>query len=498
MSEVIDSYDYVRILEDDASELLTYSVVEPEFSPEERRVVDNPAEFMGDYKSILSRLEFLRTSTEKEEFLGEYIRKHLEDKNISPGNREIIVSLVMDKIFFGYGKIGPMMRDDHLEEIMVNGVDIPIFIVHRKHGMCLTNIRYESKEELYELIGWLSKNSGRHIDEKTPLLDGHMPDGSRANVVISPASPKGPVITIRKFRRQPFTILDLIEKKSLDSGLAAFLWVCIEGFGIHPCNILIAGGSGSGKTTFLNALTMFTPQYERVITLEDTLELNFDFLKNWVALEASPSLISKGEGKIDMQTLVENSLRMRPDRIILGEIRGAEAQTIFVAMDIGLNGSMGTIHSNTAKETTIRLTSEPMNLPIVMFPLLDLIVVVNRRYDKNRGIIRRVTEVGEVAGLEGDVVQIGEIYKLNPKTEEIARTKYPILLTEKIARRCMLTKQQVNMEILKRKFVLEAMIKRGIRDEKEIIKLFQQYHNNADAVLLKLGIAERMHAKKPQ
>jgi archaeal flagellar protein FlaI len=159
---------------------------------------------------------------------------------------------------------------------------------------------------------------------------------------------------------------------------------------------------------------------------------------------------------------------------------------------------MGTIHSNTAKETTIRLTSEPMNLPIQMFPLLDLIVVANRRYDKNVGLIRRVTEVGEIAGLEGEVVQIGQIYKLNPKTEEIGRTEYPILVTEKIANRCRLSKQQVTFEIVKRRCVLESMIKHGIRSEADVIKTFQDYHKNPDSVLLKLGVADMLRSQHTQ
>ena len=496
MPEVIDSYEYIQIVRDKEHELPVYVVKKPELSPEERAIVDNPKDLMGDYLSVINRLEIFRTSTEKEEFLSRYIKSHVKDKRISFHNLNRIVSMIMDKIFFGYGRLGPLMRDDNLEEIMINGFEVPVFVIHRKHGMCLTNIRYENHEDITELIGWLAKNAGREIDEKNPLLDGHMPDGSRANVVISPASPKGPVITIRRFRRTPFTILDLIQMKSISSELAAFLWVCVEGFGIHPCNVLIAGGSGSGKTTFLNALTMFIPHYERVITIEDTLELNFDFLKNWVALEANPSLI-KRTSEVDMQVLVENSLRMRPDRVIVGEVRGKEAETLFVAMDIGLNGSMGTIHSNNAKETTIRLTSEPMNLPIRMFPLLDLIVVMNRHYDKEMGLIRRVTEVGEVAGLEGDVVQIGHIYKWNAKTDDISRTEYPILLTEKIGRQCRLTKKQVNMEVLKRKLVLEAMIKKGIRGESDVIAIFQEYHRNPDSVLSKLGIKEIIPTNRP-
>lgn len=498
MTEVLDSYGYIEIVRSSESDLPIYRVKEPKFSPSELGIVEKPENLMGDYKSILARLDIFRTTKDKESFLDSYIREHLKDRNILPENMDRIVSMIMDKIFFGYGKIGPLIRDDNLEEIMINGLEVPVFVVHRRLGMCITNLKYESPEEINELITWISRNAGRNISEKTPLLDGHMPDGSRANMVVSPVSPKGPAITIRRFRRTPFTILDLIEMKSITSELAAFLWVCVEGFGIHPCNILIAGGSGSGKTTLLNALAMFIPQYERIVTIEDTLELNFDFLKNWVALEANPSLVQRTENLIDMQTLVENSLRMRPDRVILGEIRGVEAETFFVAMDIGLNGSMGTIHANTAKETTIRLTSEPMNLPVRMFPLLDLIVVMNRRYDKKTGLVRKVTEVGEVAGLEGEVVQIGQIYKLNPKTEEISRTEYPILLTEKIASRCRLSKQQVNFEVIKRRLVLEAMLKRGIRDDEEVIRMFQDYHKNPDAVTLKLGIADMIHSTSTQ
>jgi flagellar protein FlaI len=489
MPEVIDSYGYVQITSSDGYELPVYMVKEPDLSQEEKAIVDNPKGLMGDYLSVIERLEIFRTSIEKEEFLDRYIRTQLKGKNISAEHLDRIVSMIMDKIFFGYGKLGPLMRDDHLEEIMVNGIDMPFFIVHRKHGMCLTNLRYENHEDINELISWVAKNAGREITEKSPLLDGHMPDGSRANVVISPASPKGPAITIRRFRRTPFTIIDLIDMKSISSELAAFLWVCVEGFGVHPCNILIAGGSGSGKTTVLNALTMFIPHYERIITVEDTLELNFDFMKNWVALEANPSLIERAKG-VDMQILVENSLRMRPDRVIVGEVRGREAETLFIAMDIGLNGSMGTIHSNNAKETTIRLINEPMNLPVGMFPLLDLIIVMNRHYTKDSGVIRRLTEAGEIAGLEGEVVQIGQIYRWNPKEDTITRTEYPILLLERIARRCRLTKKQVSTEVVKRKLVLEAMLRGGIRREDDVINILHEYHKNPSAVLSKLGISK--------
>jgi len=289
-----------------------------------------------------------------------------------------------------------------------------------------------------------------------------MPDGSRANVAISPAAPYGPTITIRKFKSMPYNVIDLIEFGSLSSELAAFLWVAVEGFGISPCDLLISGGSGSGKTTLLNALAMFIPIHERIVTVEDTLELNFSFMKNWIPLEASSYFFEK-DSAIDMHLLLKNSLRMRPDRVIVGEVRGEEAETFLVAMDIGLDGSMCTIHANNARETTVRLLEEPMSVPIRMIPLIDLIVVANRIYDRRKGTIRRVVQVAEISGVEKDVVQMGDIYKWDIRDDQIKRTEFPIMVKEKIARKCGITKKALNTEIYIREKILLYMLKNNIR-----------------------------------
>ncbi len=487
MPEVLDSYGAVKIMKDEESNLPMYIVLSPKFSDEEAEIIKNPKAIVTDYNDVIKKLEAFRTEKEREEFLRRYLEVQLGQKNISPENLNRIVSIIIDDVFLGYGRIGPLMRDENLEEIMINGMQIPIFVVHKKHGMCMTNIEYENYDPINELIGWLSKYSGRKIDESTPLLDAHMPDGSRANVAIPPASPTGPAITIRKFKKSPYNIIDLILLKSISTDLAAFLWVCVEGFGIHPCNILFAGGSGSGKTTLFNALAMFIPSSERIVTIEDTLELNLEFMDNWVALEATPSVIVKTT-RLDMHTLIENSLRMRPDRVLVGEIRGIEAESLFVAMDIGLNGSMGTIHSNNARETTIRLIDEPMNLPVRMFPLLDLIVVMNRYYDRKRGVIRRVTEVGEIGGIEGDVVQVGGIYKWNMEKDLICRTEYPILLEEKIANKCKLTRKELDIELYVREKILEYMVVNNIRDNKTVIEIIQKYYKDPKSIMSKIRL----------
>ncbi len=482
MPELLDSYGNVKIMEGDGDQIPYYISLTPELTEEEKKVISEARNFIGDYKKITAELEKIHSSVEKEEFLRNYLKEQIKGRNVSAENLEYVVSTVMDDIFLGYGRLGPLMRDEMLEEIMVNGVNNPVFVVHRKHGMCVTNVNFESHEPLEDLIHWLANYVGRELNEESPLLDAHMPDGSRANVAIPPAAPYGPAVTIRKFKKTPYNILDLIELGSMSSELAAFLWVCVEGFGLSPVDLLIAGGAGSGKTTLLNALAMFIPKTERVVTVEDTLELNFEFIENWVPLEASPTVTDLSH-RLSMHSLLKNSLRMRPDRVIVGEVRGQEAETLFVAMDIGLDGSMCTLHANNSRETTIRLMDEPMNVPIRMIPLLNLIVVMNRIFDRKRGMMRRITQVSEVSGVEGEVVQLGDIFYYDINSDQVKRTDYPILLTEKIAKDCGITKKRLNTELLIREKVLQYMMAKGIRDNDAVQNFFQKYHRNPKRVI---------------
>lgn len=215
-------------------------------------------------------------------------------------------------------------------------------------------------------------------------------------------------MTIRKFRKDPLTVVDLINFKTISSHLAGFLWVCVDGLGVKPCNAIIAGGTGSGKTTTLNTVISFTPPRERIITIEDTLELQLPH-DHVLRMETRPPNI-EGKGELDMDTLVKNSLRQRPDRVIVGEVRGKEAITLFTALNMGHSG-FGTLHSNTARETITRLTNPPMNVPNIMIPALEFIIMQNRMYRSEGGSIRRVTEVAEIVGMEEGNVQLNRVFE---------------------------------------------------------------------------------------
>ncbi len=247
----------------------------------------------------------------------------------------------------GYGLIDELIKDDNLEEIMIVGPKKPVYVFHREFEMMLTNIEFFSEQEVEELLNKIAREVGRRVDVASPLLDARLLDGSRVNATIPPASISGGTLTIRKFRQDPYSIIDLIRMGTLSSEAAAFLWVAVEGMSTKPANILISGGTGSGKTTLLNVLASFVPDRERIITIEDTAELNLP-IKHWIRLESRPPGL-EGTGELKMDILTKNSLRMRPDRILVGEIRHEEAFTLFTAMNTGHDGAL-------AKGTLIQLS----------------------------------------------------------------------------------------------------------------------------------------------
>lgn len=366
--------------------------------------------------------------------------------------------------------------DDDLEELMINGSD-KIFVFHRKFGMCKLNISLEENTILV-LIKRVAFSSGKTFDAKNPILDTRLPDGSRVNAVIGNLSKFGVSLTVRKFSQIPLTILDLIENKTISSELASFLWVLVDGGGNFQKNILIVGGTASGKTTLLNVLANFSRLHERIVSIEDTLEISLLSRDNWVALEAKSN---SGE-EITMDDLLKNSLRMRPDRIIVGEVRGKEALTLFTAMDNGHAGCMGTIHANNAREAVVKLQERPFLVPSTMIPLVDLIVVIQRFYSKESGIKRRITEISEVSRMDNKVL-LGNIYDYDDSLGQIKRTEVPSRIMDILSNQLSMTKNDLKKEIETRQLILDWMIEKNIRKPNEVLEFIQSYYYRPDKVL---------------
>ncbi len=395
--EIIETVGEIKIIRRPDRALLEYRVPIPKPTAGEKTIINIIKEAATQLISISPYR--IRDPLQRRNVYFQRIMEILKNSpelKISPTRYQFYAESVVREMV-GYGILDPLLSDDNIEEIMVIGPKKPVYVFHRKYDMMTTNIEFFSDKEVQNVVNKIARDVGRRVDFSTPLLDARLPDGSRVNATIPPASVDASSLTIRKFKKDPYTILDLINLNTIDSKTAAFLWLCVEGLSTKPANILIAGGTGSGKTTLLNVLTSLVPDRERVVTIEDTAELNLP-LQHWIRLEARPPGI-EGSGELALDILTKNSLRMRPDRIIVGEVRHAEAATMFTAMNTGHDGVMGTIHANTGEETLVRITNPPMSVPMPMLAGLDFIIVQNRLHDRKKGTIRRITEISEVRGV---------------------------------------------------------------------------------------------------
>lgn len=347
-----------------------YNVFKQKYSSEEKLLLSELRENLVDL--AISSDESLQVNEDKllndiKNFLFAKLANNSQNNTISNEYLDNLARKLFQDLV-GYGEIDPLIRDDNLEEIMVIGIDKPVFVYHREYGMMKTNILFKDAGEVMNLIDSIARQINRRIDQESPILDGRLPDGSRVNATIPPISADGPSMTIRKFKRDPLTIIDLINSKTISVELAAFFWLCFDGLGVKSANAIISGGTSSGKTTTLNALSSFINPKERIITIEDTLELQIPH-EHVIRMETRPPNV-ENRGELTMNDLVKNSLRQRPDRIIVGEVRGSEAITLFTALNTGHSG-FGTLHSNDARETITRLTNAPMSVPNIMISAID-------------------------------------------------------------------------------------------------------------------------------
>jgi pilus assembly protein CpaF len=359
---------------------------------------------------------FARAEAEGSSELAERVREAVDeaiaiDKTpLTRQERAQVAREIADDIL-GYGPLEPFLRDETITEIMVNGSSN--IYIERRGKIVETDAAFVDDQHLLRIIDKIISRIGRRIDEASPMVDARLPDGSRVNAIIPPLAVSGPTLTIRKFRKDPFKMEDLLRFGSLTPKCAQFLEACVRG----KLNVLISGGTGSGKTTTLNVLSAAIPDDERIITVEDAAELQLR-QKHVITLESRPANI-EGKGLVMIRDLVRNTLRMRPDRIVVGEVRGPEAVDMLQAMNTGHDGSITTIHANTPRDALSRVETLVLTAGVEL-PLkaireqiasaIDLVVQVSRLVDGTR----RITYVTEVLRMESDVVTMQDIFRAKP------------------------------------------------------------------------------------
>ena len=365
------------------------------------------------HNEVISQMDLSSVSALGEEELRFKIRFHsemiLEERysELTATERETIVQEVLDETF-GLGPLEPLFHDPAITDIMINGADT---VYVERHGrLSLTSVRFNNDNHVIRIIQRIVGAMGRRIDETSPMVDGRLPDGSRINAIIPPLAIDGPLVSIRRFGSRPLKASNLLEMNSVRPEMMTFLEACVRG----RLNVLISGGTGSGKTTLLNILSGYIGEDERVATIEDAAELQLQ-QPHVIRMETRPANV-EGEGLVTTRDLVRNALRMRPDRVIVGECRGAEAMDMLQAMNTGHDGSLTTIHANTPRDAMMRLEMmvgmTGLEIPIwtIRRQIASAIHIVVQAARLSGGV-RRITRISEVTGMEGDVLTMHDIFE---------------------------------------------------------------------------------------
>jgi len=457
-----------------------YKIEVPEIEPATNAVLDNIRETMIE-ETVIPFGEVLgpdEMKTLREKFFSKAFGMVRDEMpHLSIKKQRTLAGILMHNSL-GLGIIEMLLQDPNLEEIVINSSKDSIWTYHMKMGWLKTNIYLPSETTTYNYAALIGRRVGTQITNLAPLMDAYMTTGDRANATLFPISSKGNTLTVRKFARRPWAITDFIKEGTLTSDVAAFLWLAIQ----YELNIVVAGGTASGKTSLLNVLTTFIPPNHRVISIEETRELQLPKFMHWVPLTTRPPN-PEGKGEISMLDLMVNSLRMRPDRVLVGEIRRSrEAEVLFEAIHTG-HSVYSTLHANTSEETFRRLVNPPINIPQTMLASLQLIAVMHR--DRRRNV-RRLLEVSELissGGMEEMRIELNTVFKWIPSKDQIMQWGKSHRVLNDIKLFTGMDDEELGKNLKEKKKILEWMTKKGINDIHEVGRIVSEYYADPKSII---------------
>jgi len=477
---LISPFAFVHIFWDEKIYELSYEIEEPILTKQEKDYLDQLNSAIRDlinFEGVIERDELA---------LLEYIDKRLKILAIEFGMdipyesyKKIYYYLCRD--FIGINEIEPILRDYFVEDIECNGINSPVYVIHRLYRSIKTNIIFPSMDRMESLVEKLAQRCGKHISYAEPILDGSLPDGSRINATYTTdISSKGPTFTIRKFTKTPWTPTQIVAFRTLSPEMMAYLWMLVQ----YKMNILITGGTASGKTTLLNAIAFFIPPESRVVSIEDTRELNLP-RDNWLPSVVRGATGNKGN-EITLFTLLRSSFRQNPDYVIVGEVRGKEASVLFQGMASG-HSSISTMHADSVETLIKRLETPPIELSPTLLNVLDCVCIMTHAIVGNQET-RKLREIVEIVNvnLDGTAV-INTPFTWNPADDQFYFKKSSRVF-EKISRRYGVRLEELEVEFRRRVKIIYELYKRKIAKFEEVQELVNKYYKRPDEVLKELGI----------
>jgi archaeal flagellar protein FlaI len=474
-------YASVHIYWNDKIGELIYEVEEPLLKEGEKEMFKQLENAMLELINVNVAIE--KTLEATSEYIDKTAKLLIDELNLdisAESYRKIFYYLFRN--FIGLNEAEPLLRDYFIEDIECNGTGTPVYVVHRIYRNMKTNVVYKDVDELASFVEKLAQRAGRYISYAQPLLDGTLPDGSRVNATYTKdVTSKGPTFTIRKFTKIPWTPTQLISFNTISPEMLAYFWILIE----NKSSILISGGTASGKTTLLNALAFFIPPEARVVSIEDTREINLP-RENWLPAVARTSVARGGVGEVDLFALLKSSFRQNPDYLIVGEIRGKEAFVLFQGMASG-HSSFSTMHADSVDTLIRRLQTPPINLSPTLVNTLDCVAVATHAIVRQQET-RRLREVTEVINVNKDGTAIINTPFVWDPAKDVFYFRKQSKVFEKISARRGMTVENLQKEFIRRAKLLYELYKRKVFGFEDVQKIINDYHRGPEAVLAKYGI----------
>jgi len=475
------NYAYVRIKYDNKTNEYLYEVIEPRLSDDERDVL---ALLKETLVASVERMTETKAE-EKETTLRRIVERLMSQLGISLNliSKERVMYYVL-RDFIGYAVVNVMMIDPNVEDCSCDGVAVPFYIYHRKYGSIRSNLRFDKELELDGFVVWLAQKCGKHISVASPLLDATIPDGSRLQATLGKhVTKRGSSFTIRRFKENPFTPLDLLKFKTLSSEMMAYLWLAIE----HGQSMLVCGGTASGKTTTLNAVLLFIPPQMKIVSIEDTRELNLPH-ENWVpgltreGFGGKSIVTGRATGEIDMFDLLTTAMRQRPQYLMVGEVRGKEAYVVFQAMATGKT-CYSTFHAEDVQAMVHRMENDPINLPRALVTALN-VVLLQAQVKVGTKMTRRVKSLTEIVGIDPETNELitNSVYTWNPADDTFNYSGHSYVY-EKVRMARNWSPREMEREIKRRVDILEYMKKIGIDNHRKVATIISAYYKDPELVM---------------